>query len=363
MVTHSIDLLETAAETPLEDAIAAFIPAHPLHPYALVGWDNIASSLEAFAALFADNLDFASRQGKNSLLPTGAGTFRSSFLVSAACRGGVGLIPEQTIIVGIEGLKDFYPEYVAYHLQCRGITIAPPAAAHRVTTAAGFAALLDDPDFLTSFALLVNKRLAGEKYLGLPAILGLHQPGQALAVMKEITGCQVFEIPMLPPSLPGMRIFNLFKEHLRRQGVTILQGHRVTAACLEGKRCRSITLENPPLKTSYEAQEFILATGRFLGGGLISDQNRLWEPLFNLPVCQPPARRDWFQRHFFSPLPHPIHEAGIRTDQSLRPIDDQGGVMLENVRVAGSLLAHHNPSLELSREGLALATGYWAGCG
>ena len=41
-----------------------------------------------------------------------------------------------------------------------------------------------------------------------------------------MTGAQVFEIPILPPSIPGMRIFNRFKEWLIQKGVTFLSAIR-----------------------------------------------------------------------------------------------------------------------------------------
>jgi glycerol-3-phosphate dehydrogenase subunit B len=51
---------------------------------------------------------------------------------------------------------------------------------------------------------------------------------------------------------------------------------------------------------------------------------------------------------------------GIQTDPCFRPIDDKGDVLLENVWVAGSILAHHDSTGEKSREGIEIATGYMA---
>ena len=46
--------------------------------------------------------------------------------------------------------------------------------------------------------------------------------------------------------------------------------------------------------------------------------------------------------------------------QDLRPVDAEGKVILKNVRVAGSILAHHQAIEEHSREGIDIATGYLA---
>ena len=104
----------------------------------------------------------------------------------------------------------------------------------------------------------------------------------------------------------------------------------------------------------------MLATGRFLGGGLWADMERVSEPLFHLPVSQPATRGEWFRERFFQPEAHPIHRAGIVTDHALRPVDEGGKVVLSNVWVAGSILAHHEAIEEHSREGIAIATGYLA---
>jgi glycerol-3-phosphate dehydrogenase subunit B len=112
--------------------------------------------------------------------------------------------------------------------------------------------------------------------------------------------------------------------------------------------------------TSYSADRFILATGRFMGGGLKADVERILEPIFNLPVHQPPSREGWFGNSFFSDLPHPIHQAGVLANASLQPVSEGGDVILENVWVAGSILAHHHCIEEKSREGIEISTGYMA---
>jgi glycerol-3-phosphate dehydrogenase subunit B len=182
----------------------------------------------------------------------------------------------------------------------------------------------------------------------------------ALPILEEIIGAKVFEIPILPPSIPGIRIFNRFKEWLIQKGVTFLLGYSVSKATLKGKRCERIEVRHPPVITSYSADRYILATGRFIGGGLKANDEKIFEPIFNLPLSQPPSREGWFRNSFFSDLPHPIHQAGILIDSSFRPVDEREEPILENVRVVGSILAHHHSIDEKSREGIEIATGYVA---
>jgi anaerobic glycerol-3-phosphate dehydrogenase len=47
-------------------------------------------------------------------------------------------------------------------------------------------------------------------------------------------------------------------------------------------------------------------------------------------------------------------------DSSFRPLNEEGEVLLENVWIAGTILAHHHCIDEKSREGIEIGTGYAA---
>jgi glycerol-3-phosphate dehydrogenase subunit B len=57
---------------------------------------------------------------------------------------------------------------------------------------------------------------------------------------------------------------------------------------------------------------------------------------------------------------HPIHYTGVAADQEMRPLDEHGQVLYENIRVAGRALARYNGTCEGSTEGVWLATAYAA---
>ncbi|MGH9002145.1 MAG: hypothetical protein ACRDYV_03360, partial [Acidimicrobiia bacterium] len=52
----------------------------------------------------------------------------------------------------------------------------------------------------------------------------------------------------------------------------------------------------------------------------------------------------------------PLAAAGVRVDAELRPLAAPGTPLHANVRCVGGLLAGHDPTVEGSREGVALAT-------
>ena len=347
----------------LETGVTDWIAAHPGHPYGRTGWAGIAEALTAFRELFAPPYSFAAAGMKNSLVPTGAGTLRPTYLVPITMRAGAGITAAETLIVGFRGFKDFQGDTVSLHLGCRGVNMSLPRYGLEGLSALALARLMDEEQFRTGIGEAIRGQKAGEKRIGLPAVLGLREPAAVLEDLEGVIGARIFEIPMLPPSIPGLRIFSRFREHLIAKGATFLMGNPVTGAAVKDGRCEGITVCNPPLETEYRAENYVLATGRFLGGGLWADMDRITEPLFHLPVSQPASRGDWFRGRFFQSEAHPIHSAGIVTDQALRPVDEAGKVLLTNVRIAGSILAHHQAIEEHSREGIAIATGYLAAKG
>jgi glycerol-3-phosphate dehydrogenase subunit B len=271
---------------------------------------------------------------------------------------GITVREKKTLIIGFKGYKDFYAHRLADQLKCRGIVLSLPEELQAEISATALARRMEQFSFRKFIGAEVKKHLRDEELIGFPAFLGVKDPAGVKKDLEKRIGASLFEIPVLPPSIPGMRIFNRLKERLIRKGVTFLLGHSVTKANLSGKRCEGIEISHPPVIASYSADHYILATGRFTGGGLKADRDRVSESLFHLPVSQPSSQGEWFEKSFFEA--HPVHRTGILTDSSLRPIGEQGEPILENVRVAGTILAHQNWIEEKSREGIEIATGYWA---
>lgn len=361
LFSNTIDLLGHLPKTvKVKDGLSQWVKDHPNHPYSKVGLKRVEEAFASFLSLFPPPYSFQSLGDGNCLIPTGAGTFRPTYLVPRTMIAGATLKNRDGLIVGFRGFKDFYTNYVASQLGCRGVHLSLVEASDREISAAALARLMEKESFREMVGREIKKHLGAETQVGLPAVLGVQDPFRVMNGLEEIIGVEVFEIPILPPSIPGMRIFNRFKEWLIQRGVTFLLGHSISKAILKGKRCEGVHILNPPVSNFYSADRYILATGRFIGGGLVADEEKIFEPIFHLPVDQPELREDWFRKSFFNNLPHPVHEAGIITDSSLRPIDERGEFLLENVWVAGSILSHHYAIDEKSREGIEIATGYTA---
>jgi glycerol-3-phosphate dehydrogenase subunit B len=105
----------------------------------------------------------------------------------------------------------------------------------------------------------------------------------------------------------------------------------------------------------------VLATGGFLGGGLVADPGAVREPVLGLPVEGVPAGEEWGALELFAPAGQPFSRVGVRTNAALQPVHAGGALAAENVLVAGRSLSGFDPSLEKSGNGVAVVTGYWAG--
>jgi glycerol-3-phosphate dehydrogenase subunit B len=361
LFSNTIDVLGKIPETmSMVEGLSGWVCDHPEHPYAKMGRDTIEEALSSFCSLFPSPYSFDSVGDGNCLIPTGVGTFRPTRLVPSTMRAGVSLKKGEALIVGFKGFKDFYAGYAADHFECRSLILSLPEASNHEITSTALARWMESKPFRDRIGHQLRRELKDETRVGFPAVLGVNDPSRTQKGLEEILGVGVFEIPNLPPSIPGMRIFHRFRERLIERGVAFLLGYPVSEAVFSGNRCVGIQIHHPPVTTSYTADRYLLASGRFVGGGLAAGPEKISEPLFRLPVEQPESRRDWFGTSFLASSSHAVHSCGIRVDQAFRPVDGRGKPLFENVWVAGSILSGHHFVEEGSREGISISTGYAA---
>ena len=106
----------------------------------------------------------------------------------------------------------------------------------------------------------------------------------------------------------------------------------------------------------YRASTFIVATGGAAMGGLdVDSRGVVRETTFGLPVRQTePLNAETVGESLDA-----LHRTGVETDDELRPLGPRSR-LCENVYVTGHTLAHWNPALEASAEGVAIVTGWLA---
>ena len=194
-------------------------------------------------------------------------------------------------------------------------------------------------------------------------MLGIKHHLQVMQRLQDAFSAEIFEIPTLPPSIPGMRLQRALSQAIQEKGGRIYDGMLVTAAELtpEGKIIR-VWSEAAARRKPHQAEQFILASGGLLGGGLTATySNGIQEQVFDLPVTAPKDRNLWFERQFLSDQAHPIYLSGIQVDRDLRPLDENAQICVQNLLVTGSNLAGGDFLRQRAQDGVALLSGYLAG--
>ncbi len=347
-----------------------FIAVHPEHPYALAGADALAGGLAALREVGQQaGFGYVGDLSANFRLPTALGTVAEAALVPESFAAGDLRRSGAMLIAGLAGWRDFYPKLCAENLSRQGCTAQAATfdlpefhTSKFDATPAGLARLFERPDVRERIAAQLKPKLDGAVRVGFPAVLGLERSAEVQRDLGDRLGAAVFEIPTLPPSVPGMRLFNAFKRALTQVGVQLLLDMTATRGVIEGGRATGIAVPDVVRERSYRADTIILATGGLYGGGIVTDYTgMLREAVFGLPVQAPPGDLSgWFAPQFLGKAGHPIHAAGVRANARMQPVDEAGRVILENVRLAGRLLAGSDPLLEGSTEGVWLATAYRA---
>jgi len=352
------------------------------HPYSFLA-PNVAPSiawllarLEAGGLPYAGTLDTPLRR-----VPTAIGGTRRVAIVPAA--QAAALRPWETdeilVIAGPAGYKDFWPAAIADSLgreavwmgadhpaRVTGITVELDGVTDRHNlNALHLARRFDDPAQraadIARFATAIGKAAGGKPgRVGVPAIVGLSQHAEAWAELKARLPLEPFEIPLVPPSIPGIRLWRVLREIIRAAGGRVQIGESVARIRVEEGRVTAVEMEAAVRSHVIRTEALVLASGGIAGGGLVATHDgRIVEPLLGQHV-DAPEHEDWLVADALDPAGHPIEAAGVPTDGNLRPLGPDLTVTHTNVRVAGALLARQRALRERCGDGVAIASGWHA---
>lgn len=345
------------------DSIAA-LPAD--HPYGMLGREGVASALETFTALTRElGVPYeGSANGDNLLLPSPVGAPRPAFLAPRGQRGGDLSRPEPMLMVGFQGMRDFYPELIATNLSKQGfaaraafLPLSLLTTQHDRNTVQ-LAYGLDDSLVTARLGKELKRLVKPGERIGLPAILGVVNHQRVLDDLRTQTGAAVFEIPTLPPSVPGFRLHAALRKHVEALGVRVEIGMEGIGFHAQGDEIQWVETSTSARPLKHRAAKYLLATGGILGGGFNSDHlGRVWEVIFNLPLTVPQQRHQWFQSQFMDPQGHPVFRGGVAVNGDWQPRQADGAPVYRNLWTAGGLLAGGDYIQERSLEGVALASG------
>ena len=367
------------------------------HPYSKVNREELDQAIaELIQICSGAGYPLQYRPGENFLLPAAIGSVRAAALVPDSMAAGDLRRPGDIILADFPGFRDFYPSLAAANLSpghdgsVRAIALPlPDAPALRDGYATDLALLFDDAGYRAKVGALWQPELAGARRIGFPAVLGLRHAPAAWRDLSERLSAEVFEIPTLPPSVPGMRLFNLLSETLKANRGELILGPRVVGHPDERsalRRVTGITAQTAGGERSFNAEAVILASGGFMHGGLHARQDgTVVESVFDLPVIsdadlpsapgrrtrstrakrprsrtpdrpEGPRSQNWTSLLYLAP--HLYAHYGLQVDDRLQPTSRLGEPFYANLYAVGGILAGADRISEGSREGIGLASAW-----
>jgi glycerol-3-phosphate dehydrogenase subunit B len=346
-------------------AIEEFAARHPGHPYALLGRHTVAEAVRWFSERVQSGprpplpgYRYLGDLDRNYLLPTAVGALRPSAVIPETMTAGDSVALERVCVVGTRTLRDFHAALCASNLSRLGVPARSVDADVEVDKAdqnsLGLARRFDDPSWRAAFAGRLALKLQADERVGLPAVLGIRDPHGAWSDLQHRLGRPVFEIATLPPSVPGMRLYEILRSALRAAGGRLVLGGEVVSADREGSRVTAVSTHAAGHDARYAAPWFVLAAGGFNSGAIELDSH--WathDRVLGLPLRGVPAPGEpRFVGDYLAE--QPMSRVGVAVDAELRA---EGA---DNVLVAGAALPGAVPWREGSGEGIALASGYRA---
>ena len=360
-------------EGPVTDPYAAMSDLHDDHPYQTVGVETVREAM----GLFDDVTDYRGDHTEtNALLPTHGGTVKPTARYPTGAAAGLASDDRDVLLVGLESMVDFDAPHAAAHLEAAGVpfdvrgeTIRFPGDLQADAKITRYAKLLDTNGEVAvrgrkkgardALAEQINTVHEKEPRVGFPAILGDDHTDAVRAALEEKIGADVFEVPMGPPSLPGLRLEDRLFEALDASGASFETGNPVVDFDADGDRIETVYIEKNGARIPNSADQYILATGGLVGKGIESDRESVHEPIFDCHIEHGEDRYEWFDGDAFGD--HPFARFGVETDETLRPLTASDSVEFENLRAAGSVLGGYDFQAEKSGSGVSIATGYMAG--
>jgi glycerol-3-phosphate dehydrogenase subunit B len=217
---------------------------------------------------------------------------------------------------------------------------------------------LDDDAAADGLAAEVEKRAQGLDGLIAPPVLGLRRSRAVRDKVAKAAGAPVVEALARLPSVPGVRLQRELERAVEKEGASRV-GDVAQPLVEDGKLAGVVTRDN----LTVRAGAVVLATGKFIAGGIVW-RERCAEALFGLPVIT-----DVGMLEDDSPLAvvrdtpvesHPLMTAGVLVNRRLQPLVE-GQVAHQNLFAAGMVLGGFASRYALCADGVALATGFWAG--
>lgn len=371
--TGYLDLLgNLPGETPTKlenpwEGIEKLQEQQPKNPLCRVSREEVEEAFDQVVSFISEaGIIYTRPDGTNKTAITPAGTSKPTYSVPGTMVAGVEAFQAKSkcIIIDFRGLRGFSSREVVANLQNDWPTLTAGRVAFPDMESGEIypevmARALEVPAVQEQLAEAVKEILGDADVVGMPAILGMHNPDEVMNRLSGLIGKPLFEIPTMPPSVPGIRLREMFEQVFPQRGITLIPQQKVKKVAFNSDAVELHLVDNyGPIRISSQA--VLLASGRFLSGGLEAGIEGIREPLLGLHISQPDTRNDWYREKYMDSRGHDIHYSGIEVDDQFRPLTAEGNVVDPRLFAAGIVLAHQDWIRGRCGAGVAIATAFKA---
>jgi glycerol-3-phosphate dehydrogenase subunit B len=392
----------TVIRTPLEppkELVRKKYAVRSNHPYALIlqretGNDGCGETIPKAVSEFISDMNnvgypMEGSLDHNMLIINSIGSIRSTCLAPpSVARGDLSKIGNGRIFfLGFNGHADYDPRLCSRNFNATNKVIGIPTEGAKDGSATIDFPGLEERSTLLSIELarqiereegIARKigRMIGEVTKGkgathvcLPPCMGLSNVEENMRIIDEESGLIPFEcVNLTPPSILGYRLQLALDDSASKSNVPMMIPYEAAGFEAEGKTIKRMTLVSGERTFQAEAEKFILATGSFIGGGIVEKDETVREPLLNLPLFDENGLEvgRTFIRTMLSNevLPfkgHSVFSVGVRTNENMQPISANGELVYSNLFACGNILSGFSHTSSGCRYGVAITTGYVAG--
>lgn len=273
----------------IELALTHFIKAHPQHLYAQLSSEAFEKNLvEEMLSFFKFYQIPVLGEGKQMVTVFGsAGEIKPTGFTLAT----QGLLPseikkqEKVLYVNFRGLREYPENLIQSHLrqvfpntEILECAIFP---LNRTSPLAHLLQLLDDEPSQSQFIDFLKKHKAA--FIFLPPVLGIKNFAAFHQKLESMLNARVIELLSVLPSASGLRVQHIVRDFFAMNSIPFFKAKVDGALCERDVVKKIIVREETGRITEICAKNFILATGKYLGGG-IECQRYFREAIFDLPL-------------------------------------------------------------------------------
>ena len=360
----SLDLLNFLPDgTQVKNPVEAVSSLPENHPYRKLGEEFESYAHRAKSMLTDCGISVCGKAVENHFRYTPMGSLRPTWLTFSefvTMDSEDGKISGKVLVTNFEGFLDFNTKFIADSLSGQGadckISLLNVPAVDKLRMsptemrASNIARTFENDENLRELVDVLKKVSAGYDKVVLPAVFGLRTENIFTRLSNEIPATVVL-MPTMPPSVPGIRTQMALRRVFERLGGTYILGDTVQAAVVEGNSVKRIYTANH-VDFPFEADNYVLATGHFFSGGLVSDMDSVREPVFGCDVEYIADRGRWYEKDPFAA--HEYLKFGVVSDHDFRL--RKSGVCYDNLYGAGSVLAGADSRTEGSGAGVSMLT-------